>query len=241
MSVPGSREPFWCKCHSEVHGDRAALPCPSPAMGTILPLSTGLSCSLLAPFLNPSAALFLLQCEAALSQWAEKKEATGYQENQYFYRVIRDLFWSLHYHQVSISWCGEWGDCLRNQSTFWWAGAGVVGLGKSTANLGLAEPTGDLGPPEHTHLYKLTHIHMLLPLELCTLCQLLALLSSLQPGLGASAKSKKLLGWVPGINYMPLGDRSSLKHLTPFLLSITQAIEGKADHFYWLSQVLKKH
>lgn len=40
------------------------------------------------------------QCEAALSERAETEEAAGYQENQYFYRVVRDLFWSLYYHQV---------------------------------------------------------------------------------------------------------------------------------------------
>lgn len=214
MSVPGSREPLFFFFFQIVtlRSTEPRLPClpsPAPTLGAILPLSTRLSCSLLTPFLNPSAALFLLQCEAALSQWAEKKEATGYQENQYFYRVIRDLFWSLHYHQVSISCRGGWGDCLRHQSDLWWAGAGVVGLGRSTTNLGLAEPAGDLGPSEHTHLHKLTHIHMLLPLELCAPQQLLDLLSLLQPGLGASAKSKRLLGWVPGINYMPLGDGSS--------------------------------
>lgn len=57
----------------------------------------------------------------------------------------------------------------------------------------------------------------------------LALLPSLQPGLGTSAKSKWLLGQVPGTNYMQVGDKSSLKDLPPFLISRALAIERKTD------------
>lgn len=88
----------------------------------------------------------------------------------------------------------------------------------------------------HTHAH--THAHPAhTPSRWAKSRQPLALLSSLQPGLGASAKSKRLLGQVPGINYMPVGDESSLKDSPPYLINTTWAIERKTDSFSRLAQV----
>jgi len=61
---------------------------------------------------------------------------------------------------------------------------------RTTTDFGVPEPDGDPGLTLPTH-----------PAHWAKPRQPLALLLSLPPGLGPSAKSKKLLGQVPGINY----------------------------------------
>lgn len=96
------------------HARRPGLSSPLPGRRLsgwerVLRLSLGLVSRLPVSCLNPRAALLPSQREAALSERAEAEATAGNQEDQHFYRVLCDLFRSLHYHQVSI-FC--WGGGL---------------------------------------------------------------------------------------------------------------------------------
>lgn len=131
MSFPGSREPFWWKCHSEVHGDRAALPWPTPALGAILPLSTGLSCSLLAPFLTSQLLFSFCSVKQRCLNEQKRRRQRATKKISIFIGSFVICFGPYIITRSVSPAAVEWGDCLRHQSALWWAGAGVVGLGKS--------------------------------------------------------------------------------------------------------------